>query len=315
MISKKAVLGLIALALGIFLGVLLRTAKEQVTPLVHAVVGDVTLDQSTGGTATLGNVAFQKLTDTANSAYFLDPAATGDSLVVAGTATASGNLTVGQGSAIRSAFGPLSLQYKSGLNAWTTGLTLQDSTGNVGIGTTSPQSKLQIGTDINVGDIWIDVMKNWRASQAQADGSYMEPGDGGSVGYSWDNGAVKVTTSAGSHTWRSGFVFLPTGKYKLVETVRPSPTADGWAAYDQYSCIGIFAISDQANTGLNSPSAAIVSVSSEFLQKDLGYAKTYQSPVFTISTEGKYAIWHQTQPYYSCGYAYWIEQQYIIRLE
>ena len=312
MISKY---GLIALALGVFLGVLLRTAKEQIAPLAHAVVGDVTIDQSVTGSSTLGVVTAQKLVDTASSTYFLDPAATGNSLVTAGDATVSGNIALGNTKTLRSAFGPLQLQYKSGLDAWTTGLTIQDTTGNVGIGTTGPLSKLQIGTDINVGTVWTDVMKNWRASQAQADGSYMEPSDGGSVAYSWDNGTVKVTTSAGSHTWRSGFVYLPAGKYQLVETVRPSPTADGWAAYDQYSCIGIFGISDPANTGFNTPSAAIVSVSSEFLQKDLGYAKTYQSSVFTISTADKYAIWHQTQPYFSCGYAYWIEQQYIIRLE
>lgn len=126
--------GLFALTVSIFLTALLYGAKTQ----THTVVGDVSLDQSAGGTATLGNVTFQKLTDTANSAYFVDPAATGDSLVLAGTATASGNLTVGNASAIRSAFGPLSLQYKSSLNAWTTGLTLQDTTGNVGINQTNP---------------------------------------------------------------------------------------------------------------------------------------------------------------------------------
>lgn len=91
--------GLFTLTVSIFLTALLYGAKTQ----THAVVGDVSLDQSAGGTATLGNVTFQKLTDTANSAYFVDPAATGDSLVLAGTASASGNLTVGNTSAIRSA--------------------------------------------------------------------------------------------------------------------------------------------------------------------------------------------------------------------
>ncbi len=82
--------------------------------------------------------------DTANTAYFVDPAATGDSLILAGTASASGNLTVGNGSALRSSFGPLSLQYKSGLNSWATGLTIQDTSGNVGIGTTGPGAKLEV---------------------------------------------------------------------------------------------------------------------------------------------------------------------------
>ncbi len=69
--------------------------------------------------------------DNANSAYFLDPAATGNSLVTAGDATVSGNIALGNTKTIRSAFGPLQLQYKSGLDAWTTGLTIQDTTGNV----------------------------------------------------------------------------------------------------------------------------------------------------------------------------------------
>ena len=128
------------LSLGFLLGVgSFLTARR-----VEATVGDVTIDQSAGGTSTLGTVTLQKMQDTANTAYFVDPAATGDSLVLAGTATASGNLTVGQGSTVRAAFGPLSLQYKSGLDAWTTGLTLQDTTGNVGIGTTGPSEKLHV---------------------------------------------------------------------------------------------------------------------------------------------------------------------------
>ena len=45
---------------------------------------------------------------------------------------------------IRPAYGPLSFAYKSALNAWTTGITLQDTTGNVGIGTTSPSYKLNV---------------------------------------------------------------------------------------------------------------------------------------------------------------------------
>lgn len=133
---------------GFTLGVLVTAGMLRLLPLakeaVQAAVGTVTIDQSVGGTVTLGTVDFQKIQDSANTAFFLDPAATGDSLVVAGTATASGNLTVGNTSAIRSAFGPLSLQYKSGLNAWTTGLTLQDTTGNVGLGTTVPAQKLDV---------------------------------------------------------------------------------------------------------------------------------------------------------------------------
>jgi hypothetical protein len=60
------------------------------------------------------------------------------------TASISGTLTIGNGALIQPAYGPLQLAYKSGANAWSTGMTLQDTTGNVGIATTSPQSKLHI---------------------------------------------------------------------------------------------------------------------------------------------------------------------------
>ena len=58
------------------------------------------------------------------SAKFQVFAATGD-------ATMSGTLTIGYGDAIRSQYGPLTLAYKSGADAWTTGLSLIDVSGNV----------------------------------------------------------------------------------------------------------------------------------------------------------------------------------------
>lgn len=51
------------------------------------------------------------------------------------SASISGTLTIGQGQTIRPEYGPLTLSYKSGANAWSAGLTIQDTTGNIGIGT------------------------------------------------------------------------------------------------------------------------------------------------------------------------------------
>jgi hypothetical protein len=48
-----------------------------------------------------------------------------------GSASMSGTLTTGYGQTIRSAYGPLTLSYKSAADAWTTGITLADLTGNV----------------------------------------------------------------------------------------------------------------------------------------------------------------------------------------
>ncbi|MBI3428501.1 MAG: hypothetical protein HY050_00275 [Actinobacteria bacterium] len=135
---------LTGLFLVLLLGVFIGSIGSIAPPPAQATVGDVTVDQSVGGSSTLGVVTAQKLVDSANSSYFLDPAATGNALVTAGDATVSGNIALGNTKTIRSAFGPLSLQYKSGLDTWATGLTLQDTTGNVGIGTTSPGSHLAV---------------------------------------------------------------------------------------------------------------------------------------------------------------------------
>lgn len=61
-----------------------------------------------------------------------------------GTASSAGDLVVGQGKQIKPAYGALNLAYKSGADAWTTGLTLLDNSGNVGIGTTSPMAVLHV---------------------------------------------------------------------------------------------------------------------------------------------------------------------------
>jgi cytoskeletal protein CcmA (bactofilin family) len=67
-------------------------------------------------------------------------------LDVAGTATVSGVLTVGNGTTntLRSPYGALNFDYKSGANTWGTAMTVDDITGNVGIGKASPTTKLDV---------------------------------------------------------------------------------------------------------------------------------------------------------------------------
>src|SRR3989344_644889 len=74
-------------------------------------------------------------------------------------ASFSGTLTVGQGQTIRSEYGPLQLAYKSGGDAWTTGLSIEDTTGRViipgllqaaGTGSLVPYSRIGEGEGANV---------------------------------------------------------------------------------------------------------------------------------------------------------------------
>jgi len=106
--------------------------------------GSLFFHGSTYQLTSTGDFVAQSFQDSANTAYFLDPAGTGVSLNIAGDATISGKLTIGNTQVIRPAYGPLTLQYKSGLDAWAAGLTLQDTTGNVGVGTTSPGLQLEV---------------------------------------------------------------------------------------------------------------------------------------------------------------------------
>jgi hypothetical protein len=98
----------------------------------NVIYGDID-NTGQGGLGFTGN--FLKFDNNKVNQYFLDSA---------GNASEAGTLTIGNGSTIRPAFGPLSFAYKSGANTWTTGFTLNDTTGNVGIGNTAPLFKLSV---------------------------------------------------------------------------------------------------------------------------------------------------------------------------
>ncbi len=137
-------------ATGLGLGILLTVFAFSITH--HAARPTPRSAKAVEGTLTIsgtsqsvtGDLTAARLLDQANTAYLIDPAASGTSLATAGTATIAGTLTLGNAALLRPAFGPLKLDYKSGLDAWTTALTIQDTTGNVGIGTTAPGTKLAV---------------------------------------------------------------------------------------------------------------------------------------------------------------------------
>jgi hypothetical protein len=120
----------------------------------------------TGKTIGTGGLTFSSatvdITTGTNENFVISPNGTGKvgignanptaNLDVTGTASFSGTITVGNGSinTIQSPYGPLTLSYKSGLNTWAAGLTLQDTTGNIGIGTVNPTAKLDVSGGTNI---------------------------------------------------------------------------------------------------------------------------------------------------------------------
>ncbi|MBI5620811.1 hypothetical protein HY949_03470, partial [Candidatus Gottesmanbacteria bacterium] len=111
-------------------------------PPARAVEGTLTIS---GSSQTLtGDITAARIVDSANSAYFIDPAASGTSMSLAGNASVSGTMTMASNQPFRPAFGPVKFDYKSGPDTYATGLIIQDTTGNVGIGTTAPAQKLDV---------------------------------------------------------------------------------------------------------------------------------------------------------------------------
>jgi len=146
---------------------------------------EITNDLAIGGTAT-------------SSALFQVFANTGD-------ASSSGNITHGYGDQIRSQYGPLNLAYKSAANAWTTGITLQDTTGNVGIGTTEPIVALDIpaynttNSQLRVGNIEFQpyaLNNSWFGDNIYYNGGFKYRNTGYGTLFYMFNGDFEVRTLA-----------------------------------------------------------------------------------------------------------------------
>ncbi|MFA5136737.1 MAG: hypothetical protein WC489_05080 [Patescibacteria group bacterium] len=146
--------GATALALNSGTGDITLTSTDQVKINSSKAAGGTTTEAfSVKSTADLGvtDEVFQVGDSAADFVTILGNGNTGigtvsplEVLDVVGNASVSAYLTIGQAGALRSQYGPLNLAYKSDLNTWTTGLVLQDGTGNVGIGTTNPTNKLHV---------------------------------------------------------------------------------------------------------------------------------------------------------------------------
>jgi len=182
-----------------------------------------------------------------------------------------------------------------------------NSSGNVGIGTNNPTSKLTVG-DVLVGTNHIDIMKMWRTADIQ--GYKNDYGDGGVISYTWDNGTVRVDGSYGSHNWDIGKVRLPAGTYQLYLQYRPSSTVHAWNVYGTNSNAHTVRLISDAGYGSFS---TFLSVSGQ-LNKDVGYSYLFKSGTYEVSSETTYRINMGTDPYTTGGYKCFVEASYLIKI-
>jgi len=111
-------------------------------------------------------------------------------LTVDNNATISGTLTIGNGATnvIQPPFGPLTLNYKSAANTWAAGITIQDTTGYVGISDTTPSYTLDVAGNLRVA----------QTSDAQDNGILIRSNTLGYANYIWNDSSANLNIDAGS---------------------------------------------------------------------------------------------------------------------
>src|SRR3972149_4195821 len=97
----------------------------------------ITDDLAIGGTAT-SSALFHVFADTGN-------------FTSSGTASIAGTTTLGYGSGLRPAYGPLTLQYKSGADVWSSGLTID----NTGLSTFTGNVDATSGLDVTTANLTV----------------------------------------------------------------------------------------------------------------------------------------------------------------
>jgi site-specific recombinase XerD len=133
----------------------IQTTNNQLLIIGGNTTGNITLSPNNGSSGILNlnaatintNATTLALFNTTATTLNLAGAATSLNMgAPTGSASISATLVLGgtSGSTIEPGNGALKFGYKSGLNAWSTAMTILDNTGNVGIGTTNPLATLDV---------------------------------------------------------------------------------------------------------------------------------------------------------------------------
>lgn len=146
-------------------------------------------------TGTVGNGSYNNITQANDNA-----------IIFSGGAQGSGNLVIAPW----------------GNTGVTSGIRI-DNNGNVGVGTATPLSRIQINSDINVGREWGDLLKICQATFDRAE--LFEVADGGAGTFLIANGYFQTVTQCGGHRYLVGYINLPAGKYQVSIQTRPITTA------------------------------------------------------------------------------------------
>ena len=118
-------------------------------------------------------------------------AAVGTATFTGSTASFSATLTQGGNQAIRTAFGPLRLDYKSGPDAWTTGLLIREGDGNITIGANITSADFNTNSKLRV----LGIIESTTGGFKFPDGTTQTTAASAAVGGGWTDGGTNIYTT------------------------------------------------------------------------------------------------------------------------
>lgn len=127
--------------------------------------------------------------------------------VTATTASYSGTMTQAGNQPIRTAFGPLRLDYKSGPNSWTTGLLMREGDGNVTVGAGITSADFNSASKLRV----LGVVESTTGGFKFPDGTTQTTAASAAVGGGWTDGGTNVYLTTGTDSVGIGTTAPATG--------------------------------------------------------------------------------------------------------